>query len=89
MQSLWNIESTIAAANLSDVGIITPQDSSKVTTIRVSFQLHSEEDAILCLYLDGRKKTMENVFEEDGKYLWRILIEEHTFLVGEPASELL
>ena len=89
---------TIATATLCDVGIVTPQNYSKVidsskirrarSQLRESFQAHQQDDAILGLYFDGRKdKTMENVFEEDGKYHRKIVREEHISVVSEPACE--
>ena len=73
---------------------MTSQDSSKVidrskirrarSQLRESLQAHRQDDAILGLYFDGRKvKTMESVFQEDDKYHWKIVTEEHISVVSE------
>jgi len=89
---------TVATVTLYDIGIVTPQDSSKVidrskikhvrSQVTESLQAHCEDNASLGLYFDGRKdKMVENAFEEDGKYHRRIVTKKHIFVVSELACE--
>ena len=56
--------------------------------VRELFQAYSKEDANLGQYLHDRKdETMENVFKKNGKYHWRIVMEEYIFVVSKPAFE--
>jgi hypothetical protein len=89
----------VSSAVLTDFGIVTPKDKSKVIDKskvrrereknRLQLQTSGKPSAITGLYFDGRKdKTLINTKDGSTHYR-RTVVQEHVSLIEEPGSSYL
>ena len=92
---------SIVSATLKDIGIISPEDASKIVDRskirrargkkRVETKQHDETDQknVVSIFFDGRKDRTLSKVKKGNKTAKQVITEEHITCVKEPDSEYL